>query len=104
MGEFDNEENCIKDDIVYYVCRMNEIVEVYIMSLTPQKKSKKVKYPKRKTHFTEDGTTRYCTGRPKGKDELSRNWIEVDCQRCHNERDIKIWWADLCFVIFSSLD
>lgn len=59
------------------------------MSLTPKKRSQSrrerprssVEKP-RKTHFTTDGKKRYCTGRPKGKDELERDWKRVDCDRC----------------------
>ena len=60
-----------------------------MISLKPESKKERKKEPKGpvifghpKHHFTTDGKRRYCTGRPKGKDELVANWDEVDCGKC----------------------
>ncbi len=55
-------------------------------NLSDDWKITKKQYAKRETHFTEDGTTRYCSGRPKGKDELSDTWISVTCGKCIMKR------------------
>jgi len=42
-----------------------------------------------KQHFTNDGFRRYCTNRPKGKDELTGHWSEVDCDACLIKKENK---------------
>ncbi len=42
-----------------------------------------------KYHYTVDGEKRYCTNYPKGKDELIHSWYDVNCKRCHEERELR---------------
>ena len=51
---------------------------------------KKPKTRKTDTHFTIDGEHRYCTGWPRGKDELADSWIRVDCHRCLEKRELEL--------------